>query len=166
MNGLTTALVIAAALGTALVGGIFFAFSNFVMQALARAPNIEGMRVMQGINLTVLNRGFLGLFMGAALICLSLAVVAVMRWSSIHSIYLLTGAISYLGGTWAVTAFGNVPLNQTLAQVLPDDPRAPDVWAEYLRRWTRLNSRRTVFALLAALVFCVALARDPGLGVA
>ncbi|MEO1575164.1 MAG: anthrone oxygenase family protein [Pseudomonadota bacterium] len=160
MSGLTTALVIFAALGTALVGGIFFAFSNFVMQALARAPGIEGMRVMQGINVTVLNGGFLGLFMGTALICLCLIVVAVMDRSLVHSVYLVVGALSYLGGTWALTAFGNVPLNNTLAQVSPDDPHANDVWANYLHRWTRLNSQRTICALLSALVFCAALVRS------
>ena len=49
MNLLTTTAVISAALGCALVGGIFFAFSNFIMKALQRVPSPEGMVVMQTI---------------------------------------------------------------------------------------------------------------------
>lgn len=75
MNLLTTTAVISAALGCAVVGGIFFAFSNFIMKALRRVPFPQGMLVMQTINVTVLNRGFLGLFMGTALTCLILAVI-------------------------------------------------------------------------------------------
>lgn len=45
MNLLTTTAVISAALGCALVGGIFFAFSNFIMKALQRVPSPEGMVV-------------------------------------------------------------------------------------------------------------------------
>jgi len=43
-------------LGTGLVGGIFFTFSTFVMQALARLSPNEGIRAMQAINVTVLIR--------------------------------------------------------------------------------------------------------------
>jgi len=41
----TTAL-----LGSALVGGIFFAFSSFIMKALAGVPSEEGIGAMQSIN--------------------------------------------------------------------------------------------------------------------
>ena len=40
----------AALLGSALIGGIFFAFSSFVMKALARVPSSEGIETMQSIN--------------------------------------------------------------------------------------------------------------------
>ena len=68
MNLLTTAAVIAALLGTALIGGVFFAFSSFVMKALARVPSPEGIAAMQSINVTVLNASFLGAFMGTAVV--------------------------------------------------------------------------------------------------
>jgi uncharacterized membrane protein len=62
-------LTLAAALGCALVGGIFFAFSNFVMKALFRIPTQSGIAAMQAINVTVLNPLFFALFFGTAALC-------------------------------------------------------------------------------------------------
>ncbi len=39
-------------LGRRLVAGIFFAFSTFVMKALARALSAQGIAAMQSINIT------------------------------------------------------------------------------------------------------------------
>ena len=60
MHGLSFALAFAAARGSGVVGGVFFAFSSFVMAALARRPAHEGIAAMQSINVVVLNRSFLG----------------------------------------------------------------------------------------------------------
>ena len=48
-----------AALGTGIVGGIFFAFSSFVMAALARIPAAQGIAAMNSINAVVLNPIFM-----------------------------------------------------------------------------------------------------------
>ncbi len=64
MDQLFIVLVILCALGSGTIGGVFFAFSNFVMPALARIAPAEGIHAMQAINVTVLNRLFLGTFMG------------------------------------------------------------------------------------------------------
>ena len=157
MNTLTIVATIAAVVGTALIGGIFFAFSNFVMKALERIPHSQGLLAMQTINVTVLNRWFLGAFMGTAIVCLVLALLALMDWTSAFSPYLLGGAVSYIGGTWLVTAFGNVPLNNELASIESSEPRSSETWSHYLHRWTELNSRRAGSALLAAVLFCIAL---------
>ena len=50
MNQLISIVGTTALLGSALVGGIFFAFSSFVMKALARVPPAEGIAAMQSIN--------------------------------------------------------------------------------------------------------------------
>lgn len=157
MNTLTIIATIIAIVGTALIGGIFFAFSNFVMKALKRVPSSEGVLVMQTINVTVLNRWFLGAFMGTAVVSIGLAVVAIAEWTSPYSPYLLGGAVSYIGGTWLVTAFGNVPLNNELAALDAHDIESSTTWERYLDRWTELNSRRTGAALLAAVLFCIGL---------
>ena len=57
-----------ALLGSALVGGIFFAFSSFIMKALADVPSAEGIGAMQSINVVVINRSFLGAFSGTAVL--------------------------------------------------------------------------------------------------
>lgn len=157
MNSLLTVATVAAIVGTAVIGGIFFAFSNFVMKALERVPASEGVLAMQTINVTVLNRWFLGVFMGTAVVCLALAIVSITTWTSAHSPYLLGGAVSYIGGTWLVTAFGNVPLNDRLAAVDAGDADAAEVWGHYLDRWTTLNSRRTSAAILATVLFSIGL---------
>ena len=51
-------LIVVSALGSGLVGGIFFAFSSFIMKAVARVPPAHGIAVMQSINVTVLNIWF------------------------------------------------------------------------------------------------------------
>jgi uncharacterized membrane protein len=157
MSALTSTLMIAALLGAALVGGIFFAFSNFIMRALASVPAPGGMQAMQSINVTVLNPGFLGLFMGTALIFLVLAVLALLDWRAAHSPWLLGAAAAYLGGTWAVTVSGNVPLNDRLAEQVPEGAESEGVWQDYLERWTRLNSQRAGASILAAFLLLLAM---------
>jgi uncharacterized membrane protein len=68
------ALKLCAALGCGLMAGVFFAFSCFVMAALARLPVPQGLAAMQSINVRVLNPLFLGVFMGTAAACLVLAL--------------------------------------------------------------------------------------------
>ncbi|MEM7611550.1 MAG: anthrone oxygenase family protein [Pseudomonadota bacterium] len=157
MSTLLTTVTVAAIVGSALIGGIFFAFSNFIMKALERVPPSQGMLVMQTINVTVLNRGFLGVFMGTALICLVLAISTIVDWRAAYSPYLLGGAVAYVGGTFFVTGLGNVPLNNKLASVNPDDQESARTWEHYLEHWTRLNTQRTGAALLAAVLFSIAL---------
>ncbi len=152
-----TIAAIAALMGAALIGGVFFAFSSFIMKALGRLPSPEGIAAMQSINVVVLNRTFLGLFMGTAAICVLVIVLAVMDWGSAHAPYLVAGALFYIVGTFLVTAFGNVPLNDRLEAVEAVSPEAAELWQHYLVRWTGLNTLRTVAAALSALAFTVAL---------
>ena len=76
MNQLLPIVETITLLGSALIGGVFFAFSSFVMKALARVPSPAGTAAMQSINIVVMNRSFLGAFMGTAV--LSLGVNAQM----------------------------------------------------------------------------------------
>ncbi|GAB4198563.1 MAG: hypothetical protein Fur006_48470 [Coleofasciculaceae cyanobacterium] len=48
-----------AALGCGLVAGVFFAFSTFVMSALARLQAAQGITAMQSINITAINPPFM-----------------------------------------------------------------------------------------------------------
>ncbi len=49
-------------MGSAITGGIFYAFSSFVMAALARIPANAGITAMQSINITVINGTFFAAF--------------------------------------------------------------------------------------------------------
>lgn len=156
-----TIAICAAIVGSALIGGIFYAFSNFIMKALQRVPAPEGILAMQTINITVLNRGFLGVFMGTALLCLMLAVISIAEWEMARSPYLLGGAVAYIGGTWLVTILGNVPLNNKLAEAEREHPDSMELWNHYLERWTRLNSQRAGAAVCASALFLIGL-NGPG----
>lgn len=157
MSFLNTAMVVTALLGSALIGGVFFAFSSFVMKALARIPSAEGITAMQSINVAVLNPSFLGAFMGTAAISLVVAVIAFSDFGSASAGFFWTGSLLYLAGTVLVTLFGNVPLNKQLGKVSATSPDSAELWSHYLKRWRMLNTVRTGAAMIAALSFTAGL---------
>ena len=149
-------LIIGTLIGSAVVGGVFFTFSTFVMKALARIPSHEGIRAMQSINIVVINPLVMGALFGTAL--LSLLIIGLIIAGIISSPYLLLGSIFYLAGTFMITALGNVPLNNLLAEVAPDNGRkAEEIWSLYLKKWTFLNHIRTSSAILASVFLTLAL---------
>lgn len=158
MTDLVLALTVAAALGCAAMGGLFFAFSTFVMQALARIPAAAGIAAMQSINAVILNPWFFGLFFGTAAACAVVIAAAVLDWTAASPWRAVGGAL-YLLGAIGVTIVRNVPLNQALDAVPPDAPEAPERWADYGVRWTRWNHVRTVACLAAAAALIVAVAK-------
>lgn len=143
-------LVLSAALSTALIAGVFLAFSTFVMKALRRLPPAQGIAAMQAINIAVINPLFLGVFLGAAGLCVANTIIALMHWSGPASVYVITGSVIYLVGTFGVTMAGNVPLNNALAGLDPASPEAAERWTDYVRVWGRWNHVRTVAGLAAA----------------
>lgn len=151
-----------ALLGSALVGGIFFAFSSFIMKALARMPSEEGIRAMQSINVVVLNRSFLGAFIGTAVVSLAAGGLAFADWGRPFAPFFLGGAVFYVVGTFLVTGLGNVPLNDQLTAVSATDPTAREVWQRYLGRWTMWNHVRTAAAMVAALLYTLGLMQNGG----
>ncbi|MGJ3245182.1 MAG: DUF1772 domain-containing protein [Elainellaceae cyanobacterium] len=150
-------LKLLAILGCALSAGIYFAFSSFVMRALAQLPPPQGIAAMQAINITVINPLFMGVFMGTAVVSVWLAIAALLKWHSPSAVYVLLGCLLYLIGTFGVTIIGNVPLNYSLDAVKPDTPEAATLWTRYLSQWTLWNHVRTVAALIATGAFAWAL---------
>ena len=122
MNSLMPIVGTAAVLGTAIVGGVFFGFSSFIMKALGRVSAPEGLAAM----------------------------------------FFLGGAVLYFAGTFLVTMFGNVALNDRLASVSPSDPAAAKFWMHYLDRWTMWNTVRTIAAIAATFLFTVGLIQNGG----
>ena len=157
MGHIIPALSITALLGSAVVAGVFFAFSSFVMKALARLPAAPGIAAMQSINRVVINPLFLGVFVGTTVISLGMVLVAVLEWERPAALFNLGGAGLYVVGTFLVTGARNVPLNRELAALSPDHIGAGDAWSRYVREWTVWNHVRTLAALLAALLYCLGL---------
>lgn len=144
LNGWISNLTLLATLGTGLIAGTFFAFSNFVMKGLERLPVEQGAAAMRSINVTVLNPLFLALFAGTGLVCLGLALHAGFRLNEPGARFLLVGGLLYVVGTFGVTMALNVPLNDALAA-------DAGTWERYLTQWTLWNHVRTSAALLACL---------------
>lgn len=157
VDQLIFALTLFAALGCGLVAGIFFAFSTFVMKALSRVSDEQGISVMQSINITVINPWFMTAFFGTGAVCISTLIIALIRWHDASTIYLLVGSMLYLIGTLLVTIACNVPRNNSLAAVTPTDSKSADVWNRYLTGWTAWNHVRTIASLAAAASFSIAL---------
>jgi uncharacterized membrane protein len=153
---LMSVLVFLSALGSGLVGGIFFAFSTFVMGALARLPAPQGIAAMQSINIVVINPVFMAAFMGTAVLCVIVAVGALFGWSGPHPTLVLAGAVLYLVGNIVVTMTGNVPLNNALSAVDPASAEGAAVWARYVLNWNLWNHVRTATGLAAAACFIIA----------
>jgi uncharacterized membrane protein len=146
-----------AALGCGLIAGVFFAFSTFVMNALARLQPAQGIAAFQSINVTVYNPWFMGTFLGAAAACIFLLVSSLLKWQQPGATYLLVGSLLYLVGTVLVTIAFNVPLNDALAVVDPSSAEGASMWSSFLPNWTNWNHVRTVAALAAAASLTIAL---------
>jgi uncharacterized membrane protein len=150
-------LIFAAAIGSGLVAGIFFAFSSFVMAALGRLPLDHGISAMNAINVTVINPTFFLAFFGTAALCLAASAGVALRWTATGGTLVLLASVLYLAGVIGVTMFRNVPLNNSLAAMSLGTPEAAAFWARYLNEWTMWNTVRTVAPVLAAVLFTVAL---------
>ena len=150
-------LIFAAAIGSGLVAGIFFAFSSFVMAALGRLPSDHGIAAMSAINVTVINPLFFLAFFGTAAFCLAASVGMALRWTATGGALVILASAIYLVGCIGVTMFRNVPLNNVLAAVTPGTPEAAALWTRYLSEWTFWNTVRTVAPLASAVLFTMAL---------
>ena len=116
---LTKILTLAALVGTALMGGVFFAFGTAVMGALQRMPAGQGAAAMNLMNIRIQNPLFLLVFMGTALVCLALGVLAFVK-DSPGKWWLLAGAAALPVGVIVISFAVNIPLNDRLATDRPD----------------------------------------------
>lgn len=152
LEQLSLPLKLIAALGCGLIAGVFFAFSTFVMKALAQQPPAQGIAAMQAINITVINPWFMTVFLGTGLLCLIIVVTSLLQWQQATT-YGLIGALFYLVGCFGVTIVFNVPLNERLAVANPNSTEGVNLWATYLTNWAFWNHIRTIAAFIAAALF-------------
>ena len=119
MSSLLPMLTLAAAVGSGLMAGFFYSFSNVVMGSLGRISAPAGIAAMQSINIVVLNPIFFVLFFGTALLSVVLFIVALANWGAAGSGLTLAGSAIYLAAIIGVTVVFNVPMNNALAAVDP-----------------------------------------------
>ncbi len=156
-DGFLHALTILAAIGCGVVGGVFFAFSAFVMRALARLPPAQGIAAMQSINVAAPTPLFMLALFGTGITCAALVVASLFMRDEPFTVFLLVGGALYLVGPVLLTIAYHVPRNDGLARVEPDGADAVSHWNRYLTTWTAWNHVRTATSIAAATALIIAL---------
>lgn len=146
-DSMLTVLLTVAAVGAGLMGGVYFAFSGFIMRAFDQLGPSGATKAMNAINEVILRSWFMVLFFGTTLLYAGLALVAVMDGDLANRWMLAVAGIVYVFGMFACTARFNVPLNRRLSQASDDEAQA--LWPRYLQHWTRWNHLRTVSSVMA-----------------
>lgn len=149
-------LTIAAAVGSGLIAGAFFAFSAFIMGAFGSIPAPQGISAMRRINLDVINPWFMAPFIGSVLLGFILSGWSLFNLSAQSAPWLLAASLLYIVGCFGVTMAFNVPRNNALAAASPATREEEALWIDYQRTWTRWNTCRTVASLAAMVCFMVA----------
>ncbi|HEX6639171.1 MAG TPA: anthrone oxygenase family protein [Steroidobacteraceae bacterium] len=153
---LTTVLLWFCILGCALLGGLYFAFSAFIMKALREAGQ-AGVVAMNAINRVILRSAFMAFFFGTTLASGTLVVLGAMNLREASSPGMILGGVLYVAGMFAVTMLANVPLNNALQNVTAESRTGTAIWNDYLHRWTRWNHVRTLSSMGASALFLFAL---------
>jgi uncharacterized membrane protein len=140
-----------AILAYALVGGVFLAFSDFIMRSLALTGGHGGVEAMQVINREVFRWVFMALFLGMAAVSLIVAGYGAFGLSGPAGTLIMMAGLVYLIGCFGVTVFFNVPMNEALAGMEMSSGTTRDYWLRtYVPRWTFWNSVRTFASAASA----------------
>lgn len=156
IGGYAQVLTTIAAVGAGLSGGVFFAFSTFVMRALGRLPAAQGISAMNAINKDAPNPLFMLALFGTGAVGTVVSLAALRHLDQRWALFVLAGTALYLV-CLILTAVYHVPRNNALALVDPAAPGAAQTWAQYLSGWTAWNHVRTVTALAGSVAFILAL---------
>jgi uncharacterized membrane protein len=149
-------LVMTAAL-TALVAGLFFAWSVSITLGLLRVSDSEYVSVMQATNRAIQNPLFFAAFFGAQIF---LPVSLFFFYGQGSRFWLLlAAAVFYTFGVMGVTIFGNVPMNNALDSFDPKSATQVEISTQrknHERRWNNLNNIRTVSSTIAVILVIIA----------
>ena len=147
---------LAAGLASALVAGVFQAFSDFVMRGLILAQPAGGIESMQHINRTVFRSAFLATFLALVPITVVLAGYAWFRLSGSGQVLIIAAALIYVSTVFLVTVMGNVPMNERLDALAYASLEAKTYWSTYGRVWTLWNHVRTLGSVATAVCLLLA----------
>ena len=131
------------------LGGVYFAFSFFVMQSLNEIDHKEAIKAMSSINLVILKSPFMILFFFSSFIALALFLKSIFAYEILSSRGF--ASIVFLIGMFLCTAIKNVPLNDKLASF--NDSLSPEIeWNYYYKNWTMWNNVRTASCFLSVTI--------------
>jgi uncharacterized membrane protein len=142
----------------AMVGGVFLAFSDFIMRALSLTSGQGGVEAMQTINREVFRWVFMALFLGLAPVSLLIAAYGAFVIGHGAGVLMMLAGLMYFLGCFGVTVVCNVPMNNALAGMETSATETRVYWTRtYLPRWTFWNTVRTIACGLSAAMLLFAL---------
>ena len=142
---------------TALSAGIFYAWSVTVIPGLKRVSDHNYLETMQSVNRAILNPLFFIAFIGCMVLLALNAYFLYQLDSSSSFIFTFSAFIIYIIGTFGVTVFGNVPMNESLDKIDLKGLNIEEVKklrSSYEGKWNTFNYIRTFFAVTS---FCFVL---------
>jgi uncharacterized membrane protein len=135
-----------------LIAGLLYSYSCSVNLGLKALPDEGYLKAMQSINVAIQNPYFFVCFIGLLL----LFPLTTWGWYTklpVPVFYLLLSAsILYLVGVFGVTIFGNVPLNNQLAQFDISNASPHEISSMRLTfesAWNKYHFIRTITAVLS-----------------
>lgn len=156
---LSNVLLTITATTTALIAGLFFAYSCSVTLGLARVSNTEYIAAMQSINRAILNPVFLGCFLGTAILLPICTYLNYHQPLSVRFWFLLAASAVYVVGVIGITMGGNVPLNEALDAFNMQSASAGEIAtrrAAFEIAWNKLNMIRTVASIVSIVLVIIA----------
>ncbi|KQU57405.1 hypothetical protein ASG84_17745 [Rhodococcus sp. Leaf278] len=159
IDRIASATTLVGAIGSALMAGVLLAFSISVLPGLNSLPVPVAISSMQSANAAILNPLFLILFTGTALSCVVAAVLSPFTDGG-RSALIITGAVLYVVGCFAVTVLLNVPLNNALAAADSTTAAGAAAWEDFSTKWVLWNNVRTVAATAACAVLILGQGRS------
>lgn len=144
------------ALWSAVVAGVFSAFSEFIMSALLKAEPASGIEAMQQINRDVIRTQFVAGLLSIAAFSTIFALYSLTVFEGAALVTLILAPLVYLPCVFVMTLAGNVPMNNRLDRLNHSSAEAHAYWLEYGHKWTRLNHVRSVGSVLTAGLYMIA----------
>ncbi|QFT77420.1 DUF1772 domain-containing protein [Erythrobacter sp. THAF29] len=144
------------ALWSAIVGGNFSAFSEFIMSALKKTEPAGGIEAMQNINRDVIKTQFVAGILSIATFSAIFAVYSLFVFEGAALVTLILASLVFLASVFLVTMLGNVPMNDALARLDHDSLDARIYWEKYIRTWTLLNHARSFGSILTSGLYIIA----------
>jgi uncharacterized membrane protein len=150
---LKTSIFLVAILLTGLSAGLFYAWEFSVIPGTKRITDLSYLETMQSINRAILNPGFFVIFFGSLLFLIASTYLQYQE-AGVNSLFLivLLAALIYLIGTFGVTAFGNVRLNESLDAInlsSLDSEQLETIRKGYEAKWNHLHTIRTTCSVLS-----------------
>lgn len=144
-----------ATLTTTLTTGVFVAFCVTVNTALGRLPDAVYLEVMQHINVDIVNPAFIFIFAGGPLFLGLTVLVHSRKPLSPRFLLICAAALIYILGSFVVTVFGNIPLNDKLAVFSIHEASVPAI--KTMRQgfegpWNSWHMVRTAAGVIAAVL--------------